>query len=205
MATPKPPMRIKVFIFSVFFLFVTIPFGAFIFSLKHPLQSQKITISFPTPTTTVQNNWQTFTNHPYGYEIQYPKGWQVKFLPMPESKTMVDGQYFNNGPVDYIHNKISLVVTSEPIEKSKKFLNYEEAVTGLRTIADTKKTTIQGREIIKATITTAQKDSAKNEYVETGKSYQILIPLKENTLTLHAKIEDKKTADQMLSTFRFLE
>lgn len=202
----KSSLKPRLIVFLATLLFIVIPLTFFFISLKYPPKPQKIIISFPTPTPNPTQKWQVFVNKSYHYQIKYPKKWAVKFLPSPESKTILDAEYFNDGPtVDYVQNRMSLVITNEPIEKATKLLNYEEKLTGFRTIAETKIETVQGKKIIKALITTAQLDPETKTYMETGKSYQIFIPLGQNTLTLHAKITDKDLANQMLTTFQFLE
>lgn len=187
-------------------LFLIIPLSIFAISLKYSPKPQRVTITFPTPTLNPTQDWQIFTNQPYHYQIKYPKKWTVKFLPFPESKTILDAQYLNDSTtVDYVHNRMSLVTTNEPIEKATRLLNYEEKATGLRTIAATKTINIAGKTVTKALITTAQKDPETNTYIETGKSYEIFIPLGQNTLTIHAKIADEHLINQMLTTFSFLQ
>lgn len=184
--------------------------GVYFLPKKEPHQAvsvKKLAVKpKPTPTPNPASQWKLFINGNYGYQIKYPGNWYIKQLVFPDSKTIVDAQYLNDSTIiDYVNNRMSLVVTNDPIEKSLQFLNYDDKLTGFHNSSDVATVSASGREINKALIVTSQFDPITKNYFETGKSYQILIPLGENTLTLHAKLEDKAIADKILSTLTFIQ
>lgn len=156
----------------------------------------------PLPTEGI-TNWKTYTNIEYGYSIKYPSTWFTKDL--TTGAGALNFQALNdNQQIDISSYKISISINDSDIERAKRFLNYGDA--GNQNTAEVSSITVAGKVGVKAVVTHSQLDGETNNWVDTGKSYQILIPYNEKLIRILARsIDETELVDKMVGTLLFLK
>ena len=144
-------------------------------------------------------DWKRYTNTQYGYSYQYPQQWSIKeatAAPILSSQylTSVHKRSDNTSPT------ISINLQNKSIDQEKELLNYSSGIFLIKSQITTE--IFKGKEVVKAVMTSSEFDKKTNTYVQTGKSYQILIPMGTNTLSIFGDLTDKKTIDKIFSTLK---
>ncbi len=95
------------------------------FKIVNPsqIQNSKSETTDSSSKTSATEDWKTYTNIEYGYEIQYPSGWQALILEVKNPKT--DSKIF-----------ISLVGTGSPVNVRENDIIYLNGVKGYKMYFD---------------------------------------------------------------------